>query len=357
MKELELALGHSIRVFEPPFYMERYDDEPNRTPLADVIRNVISKTLTLVPTNGKICIPLSGGFDCRLFLWALNDLSLLNKYNIVTKTFGYIDGWDYVAAKKVCSALNLSFSHVSAKNHIFDLDTELERLKDAPVLWHEFYFNQEALSCSDSLKLTGFLGNTLVGNHFVTCDERAAVKIFLKKYAPSFLDNSLIENQLYNLIPFGFSKKLLTAYEELVIIIRQNNYIRPLLTSENVLHPFLNTTLLKWCLSLQNGERIGQSGYRKELKKLGGIMHLPSQTLMLGTLLDSDYRLMLRKTLMRVRRRVTKHQLYKSFNYEPFSVLQKNESFKKMVSDLSLRSRSKINSMVSFNQEILKLIL
>ena len=357
LNDLEIALGHAIETFDPPFVVTDQVQFFSNLSLIESVNKCMLDLISSVPDGGKILIPLSGGFDCRLFLWVINELQLLSKFDVITKTFGYAGGWDYTAAGAVCNELKIKFCHVKSDGQEFDLDAELDKLSHAKVPWNELYFNQKALTGTHDLSLTGFMGNTLVGNHYVGGDEKSAVELFLKKYAPTFVGDLRIVKYFLEHIPFGFSNALLTPYEELIVIIRQNNYIQPLLRSQNASHPFLHPVLRNWCLSLRGIRRENQNGYRTALRSLGGVMNLPSQSLMMGSLKDTKFSLGIRRNVVRVKKLLYKHELYKTENYEPFSVMCKNQSFVQMVNKLSARSNTQVNNLRDLNREMLKQVL
>jgi len=171
------------------------------------------------------------------------------------------------------------------------------------------------------------------------------------------MEDENLKKQLFERIPFGFSNKLLTPYEELIVTVRQTNYIRPLLSGEGTINPFLNEKLLSWCLALRGQDRIGQSGYRSALKTLGGIMMLPTQALMMCTLRSTQLELLVQKNIIRVKKRLNKNEFYKTLNYEAYHELLKNESFLEMKAELCTLSKKNIKSLKQFNSEMLKLVL
>jgi hypothetical protein len=225
----------------------------------------------------ELIVPLSGGLDSRLILFALINLGYRDKIHAIT--FGEPGTWDFELGKRVARKKNVKHTAIT----ISDVDWDLRkikdeiRLRDEPFWFVDYFLNYLARSIApNGLVFSGFMGDPTAGSHLLPYKSptpEAALTNFLRRSwsgADKFtLDNEVIIEKTERLLPqvknLGASS-LLTWDEICDFGIRQAYLIRPIVapeTEQQVICPFLEEKWLKFSLSQPYENRYRVKWYYK----------------------------------------------------------------------------------------------
>ncbi|WP_139172204.1 hypothetical protein [Geoalkalibacter ferrihydriticus] len=220
--------------------------------------------------NKKVVIPISGGMDSRGILAGL--LRHLPKEKIQTVTLGIPGALDYEIGQLVAKKAGVHNKAIDLNEIRFCEKELIEYAKcfNRPIALLEGYLFSQVFRGfgSESVFLSGFLGEALTGAHLPSVESKTweqAKEVFSKW-------NNYTKGeygcQLSEALPLGeYYRGNLSLDDQLDFFIRQRFYIRPLVLQKGYTHiaPYLNEKWFDFALNLPRNYRENQSIFKKIL--------------------------------------------------------------------------------------------
>jgi asparagine synthetase B (glutamine-hydrolysing) len=258
-------------------------------------------------------VPLSGGLDSRAILGGL--LKYYDSKLIHTVTYGVPNTFDYEIGKIVAEKACVNNTRINLNNIIVSIEDLIEFTKITgcliPIFEGIFHSQIMKLYGKDVIYWNGYLGDPLSGsklnNNNIRIDWNASINVFIKKN--KYCSSSNIDSETF--IPIKYlpkkpfiSKDNITGYEQLDLLLRQPNYIEPIVLLNGYKHrtPFIDKEWAEFILRVPVECRINQKLYKDILKKtFPDLFNLVVKNNMGMPLCASKHRVKLKKVTNQIR--------------------------------------------------------
>ena len=226
----------------------------------------------------RFVVPLSGGLDSRFILDSLLSSGSAPK-DVLCVTFGYPGSAEVEIARQVAGYYGCEWMYLDGNDLIFSLNDLSETVNSFHSLIpiNEWLFNSAiGRLFNDDGVITGFMANTIFGNHFFDTpsvgeftDVEKSVGKYLHKYSGGRINDIGRFANCINSLSGSAEKHFpyFNAYERTVTLLRQNSYIAPVVNSTvNSLPFFLTPSMIRYANQPHIYlNRYSQIAYRKDL--------------------------------------------------------------------------------------------
>jgi hypothetical protein len=246
--------------------------------LFNTVRQKWLKSLDAEFSVGQSCVvPLSGGLDSRAVLSGL--LMFTEGSNITTYTFGIPGSFDYEIAARVARHLGVRNIRIPLDSYEYSLDELIEtsrRMDHQALMFYHTPLRLMERDFSDSVHWSGFLGESITGDHvrgpLARSNQEAQMKFlefnrYIKNDDVHLLKGG-IEYSLSHLIVPSKEQGFLTYEEGYDLLNRQNKYIAPHVMLKGFEHraPFNNAELIGFFLGLKEEQKRNQVFFKEFLQ-------------------------------------------------------------------------------------------
>ncbi len=204
-----------------------------------------------------------------------------NSKNIHLVSYGIPGSLDFEIPKKISKITGVKHELINLSPDKFEWSYDLlynfAIKKNKAIVIFESYINNyiPLIFGKDFVYWSGFMGDPISGSHLpekINLSYEESVNLFIKNNNYSKIKNKEIFFDIKKELPSEplLSNNILTYYEQLDFIIRQNGYLRRAIFNEDFIYktPFLQPRLVSFFLNLPYVYRKGQTLYKDILKKM-----------------------------------------------------------------------------------------
>lgn len=216
--------------------------------VSSLFENVFEQMFSDWSGNGKLIIPISGGWDSRLLLGAA--LKGYNSERIKTFTFGCPRQYDFEIGNMIAKKYNTKHKSYNLFEVEFDEYLITEYIQNSGwTYFPDYFFNRYCLNNiaePGDIVLSGFMGDPQTGGHFIYGnDKHTQLSLFVKNQ--NFGKGFLLHSPDYkpkDSIPEFPSDSIFNVHELLDFGIRQRNCIYPIICPDSYWKGWNNSGLL-----------------------------------------------------------------------------------------------------------------